>query len=169
LSDPEGWIRVVDDCAATELLQTLDDRVGPCRAQTPLADSICALQTGRPSPTMTEGSGKLMLLTDGGENASVGICSGPDGTRTDQYFFLYEGSSWESRTVGQLLRGSLPNWALSTTLFEPPGGTDGIDPETGRTVALGPLVALFPVLKNITFGSFTAVPDDQPLNDFVMR
>jgi hypothetical protein len=165
VGDGDGWVLLANDCDAVKLLNALEVLLGSCGGHTPLADALCELATARPRVEKTHGDGRLLLLTDGGENASVGRCAGADDSTAVP---PYDPGSWQDRVFGWL-SPPVSSWSIDTTLFEPPGGQDGADPETGGSISSQKTQRFFTGLANATGGALTVVTDDQRLSKFVTK
>jgi hypothetical protein len=100
-----------------------------CGPVTPLAQAICQgideLKASHPSTTSAR-SNVLAVITDGGENASTGPCSGTDGPDDDT-------NSWRYKV---LVRAMTKKVVLDTDYMTGNYLTakGGVDPETGLTL-----------------------------------
>jgi len=170
-TDPQGWVSLADNCYADIALQTIRALAATCANDTPLADALCAVNNLSstciaPTPNQSEQSAKLVLLTDGNENASAGACSGPDDSTGS---FPFDRGSWQEKTFERLGGCPVDGWSIDTVLFLPSNGASTIDPETGQTTFPAKSVAFFQELDTITFGNFTTLTDDAPLSPLISR
>ena len=78
----------------------------PLGVNTPMADALCGLAPCGAVPSAIKA---MKVLTDGGEDASTGVCSGPGGMSP---LWL---NSWQGNVITVL---AVYNWSISTTFFK---------------------------------------------------
>lgn len=111
-SDPQGWVSLADNTAADAVLAKIASLATGCEDTSPLADALCSMP---PLGDSTIPMKKMKILTDGGENASTGACSGPEDPTGNP---PYTGSSWEDKVYVNLASPTA-KWSIDTTLFIP--------------------------------------------------
>ena len=127
---------------------------GPCSGLTPLADAICtaidSLEQNAAPGTIKE----LAFLTDGGENNSFGVCSGPSSVSSTA---PYDPGSWHANVRNRALAGDV------TVTVDYYGSTvRTIDIETGEQIrALVLDTDFFEELANATGGVYTFFDDSE--------
>jgi len=176
-TDPEGWVSLSDNAAADAVLAKIGSLATGCEDTSPLADALCAMP---PLGDTTIPMKKMKILTDGGENASTGACSGPEDP-TGSYPF--SASSWEGK-VYQSLAAPTAKWCIDTTLFVPAttsgtgdGGSLVTTLSAGHSIvvdsekAVAMLSANYPTveinfftqLDSVTYGNTTVVTDNSSI------
>jgi hypothetical protein len=172
-ADAQGWVTLVTngvengDAVLTAMQNDYNTNGCPGN-DTPLADAMCGVL---PLGNKALFSQKMKIFTDGGENSSVGTCSGPeDNTSTMPPFQV---GSWQQKTLASI--GTTVIWDIDPTLLLPantihgPGGSNAIDPETGRPFAHGPTqdAIFFQAVAATSGGKATLVQDNDPISPIV--
>jgi len=160
-SDPQGWVSLADNTAADAVLAKIASLATGCEDTSPLADALCSMP---PLGDSTIPMKKMKIVTDGGENASTGACSGPeDPTGT----FPFSSSSWENKVYVNLASPAA-KWNIDTTLFVPPTSSVAtavaldLEMANGALTASSPTVEsnFFTQLDTVTYGTTTIVADN---------
>lgn len=141
--------------AALDALNNLDP--DGCADVTPLADALC--ETGlnlvnNVIPFVRDGDASLFVSSDGGENNSSGICSGPDSSVA---LPPYEPGSWQNR-----VRSNLIDRNLTITARFWAGINRSVDTETGRQISTTRAPndqSFFEELSATTGGDFSVAND----------
>lgn len=165
-SDPQGWVNLSDNSNADTVLERLRGLATTCAGDTPLADALCGVRDFSPacfSPSLGP-SAKLVLLTDGNENASTGQCSGPDDSTGGPLFDPLD--SWQANTYTWLGGCPQDGWDIDTALFLPSNGASTVDLE-GQSTPPSKGIHFFLALDTRTYGNLTQLTDDAPLSPLI--
>jgi hypothetical protein len=145
---------------------------------TPLADAMCTSVDNLIAGS-TAGVNKFVFFTDGGENSSLGPCSGP--YTPPQVPPPYLGGSWHNNVYTKLTTASLPvavdTYFFTTVAFAGVKATTAVQEQAASPARAASCIPgqpciqvtdseFFAAISRDTGGRFVQIRDDQPLPVF---